>query len=115
MKYRGLSPEDAWDLSLARGKLMYLVDYWGGLQQQVLGLYDYIHGLPCDQGNYCVQKTDPQPRPAYQPRGVGGFCAANWPRLLSMPNNKIMPATRNRRVENRAMRWLPPLSKFTSP
>jgi len=60
MKYRGLSPKDAWDLSLARGRVMYMVDYWGGLQQQVLGLYDHIHGLPCEQGDYCVQKAEPQ-------------------------------------------------------
>lgn len=60
MKYRGFSPKDAWDLSVARGRLMHVVDNVGGLQQQVLGLYDHIHDLPCEQGEYCVQSAPPQ-------------------------------------------------------
>ena len=33
MKYRGLSPKEAWDLALARGKIMEAVDFFSGLQQ----------------------------------------------------------------------------------
>jgi hypothetical protein len=54
MKYRGLTPKEAWDLALARGRIMEAVDYFTGLQQQIIGLHEHIHGEPCSQGEYCV-------------------------------------------------------------
>jgi hypothetical protein len=35
---------------------MEAVDYFGGLQEQIIALHEYIHGQPCSQGEYCVQK-----------------------------------------------------------
>jgi protein-tyrosine phosphatase len=54
MRYRGLSAKDAWDLAVTRGSVMEAVDYFSGLQQQILALYEHIHQQPCSQGEYCV-------------------------------------------------------------
>jgi hypothetical protein len=63
MKYRGMSVKDAWDLALARGSLMEVVDYFSGLQQQIIALHEHLHDQPCSQGEYCVvEKAEAQPR-----------------------------------------------------
>ena len=59
MKYRGLSAKDAWDLALTRGAIMEPVDYFAGLQQQIIALSEQIQGEPCSQGEYCVIKDGP--------------------------------------------------------
>ncbi len=61
MKYRGLTAKEAWDLALARGKVMEAVDYFSGLQQQIIALHEYINGQGCSQGEYCVVQSSPQP------------------------------------------------------
>jgi protein-tyrosine phosphatase len=60
MKYRGFTPKEAWDLALARGRIMEAVDYFGGLQQQIVALHEYINDQSCSQGEYCVAQSSPQ-------------------------------------------------------
>ena len=73
MKYRGLSPKEAWDLALARGRIMDAVDYFSGLQQQIIALHEYIHGQPCSQGDYCVARHSPVQPACDQPLSGCGW------------------------------------------
>ncbi len=61
MKYRGLSAADAWDLAQARGYAMHAVDYFSGLQQQIIALQEFIAAKPCTQGQYCVLQQSSLP------------------------------------------------------
>ncbi len=72
MKYRGLSTKDAWDLSLSRGFVMEAVDYFSGLQQQIIALHEYIHDVPCSQEEHCVGQKSPAQQPCDEPlQGCG--------------------------------------------
>ncbi len=72
MRYRGLSAKDAWDLALTRGSMMEAVDYFAGLQQQIIALYEHIHEQPCSQGEYCVVEKGPAQKPCDDPlQGCG--------------------------------------------
>ncbi len=72
MKYRGFSAKDAWDLALTRGSIMQAVDYFAGLQQQIIALYEEIHDEPCSQGEYCVVQTSPVQESCNEPlQGCG--------------------------------------------
>ena len=73
MKYRGLSPKEAWDLALARGRIMEAVDYFSGLQQQIIGLHEHIEGAPCSQGEYCVVEQAPVQAPCDEPLSGCGW------------------------------------------
>lgn len=53
MKYQGMSIEDATILMNKHGKYMIFLRF---LEGQVLGLYDYIKGRPCNLGDkYCIK------------------------------------------------------------
>ena len=72
MRYRGLSAKDAWDLARTRGSVMEAVDYFSGLQQQIIALYEHIHERPCSQGEYCVVEKRPAQKPCDDPlQGCG--------------------------------------------
>ena len=77
MKYKGLDANAAWHLALSRGWIMEAVDYFGGLQEQIIALHEYIHGQPCSQGEYCVQEEAVAQEPCEAPlEGCG------WPSEL---------------------------------
>ena len=46
---------------------MEAVDYFAGLQQQIIALYEYIHDEPCSQGEYCVAVNGPAQQPCAEP------------------------------------------------
>ena len=78
MKYLGLDPNAAWDLALSRGWIMEAVDYFSGLQEQIIALHEYIHAQPCSQGEYCVEQGAPAQGPCEAPlEGCG------WPSELA--------------------------------
>jgi hypothetical protein len=77
MKYRGLNAKDAWDLALSRGSIMEAVDYFAGLQQQIIALYEHIHGSPCSQGEYCVVEKGPAELPCADPLQGCGWQSAS--------------------------------------
>ena len=55
MKYRDLSVKEAWDLAQSRGVAMSIVDNYGGIQEQLIGLQEFINNKPCSQNEeYCV-------------------------------------------------------------
>jgi protein-tyrosine phosphatase len=54
IKYRSLPAKDAWHLALARGDIMYAVDYFSSLQEQILALEEFIQRVPCTYGEHCV-------------------------------------------------------------
>ncbi len=77
MKYRGLTAKDAWDLALSRGSIMEAVDYFAGLQQQIIALYEHIHDEPCSQGEYCVVQDAPAQQPCADPLQGCGWQSAS--------------------------------------
>jgi len=54
MRHRDLNAQDAWHLALARGSIMHAVDYFSSLQEQIIALQEYVLGVPCTQGEFCV-------------------------------------------------------------
>ena len=56
---------------------MEAVDYFAGLQQQIIALYEHIHDQPCSQGEYCVVQKGPDEPPCTNPLQGCGWRSAS--------------------------------------